>query len=483
MKRERGYFVRLAALATACLLLAGCVPMQRNLLSPNNPVHLRVWHYYNGAQKQAFDEMVTEFNETEGAQRGIVVDSVGQGNMDDLKKSVFDCVEGRVGAGEMPDIFSAYSEVAYTLYKQGVLADMGAYLNRNEKDQYISSYLYEAVEDQEHVLMFPVAKSTEVLLLNRTDWDAFAQDTGADIERFATWEGIAQLARDYYLWSDGKALFGRDAIANYLLVGAYQLGSEIFQVKDSQVTCVLDKAVLRKLWDNYYTPMILGYYGSEGKFRSDDVKTGAVVGFVGSTASAAYFPTNVTRADGSQYPIQVQALPMPVFEGSRPVAVQQGAGMVVTKSTEQRQYAAAVFLKWFTQDDMNMKFAVNAGYLPVKRTANDVDSVGRYMDSLNPEVPSALRQAMLVAVEMAGEYEFYAGRAFDEGVDARDVLTEAFSGKIDADLETVLQRVGRGEARQEVAESFLGDDNFESWVNDLRLRLETLAGAEHVEVR
>ena len=36
--------------------------------------------------------------------------------------------------------------------------------------------------------------------------------------------------------NDGKAFFGRDALANYMIIGSRQLGKEIFEVRGDQVT-------------------------------------------------------------------------------------------------------------------------------------------------------------------------------------------------------------------------------------------------------
>ncbi|MFR0979403.1 MAG: hypothetical protein ACLSFJ_08135 [Holdemania filiformis] len=59
---------KFGVLATACMLLMqGCGAKEENydsLLNPNKPVTLEIWTYYNGTQKAAFDELVTEFNET-----------------------------------------------------------------------------------------------------------------------------------------------------------------------------------------------------------------------------------------------------------------------------------------------------------------------------------------------------------------------------------------------------------------------------------
>ena len=59
-----------------------------------------------------------------------------------------------------------------------------------------------------------------------------------------------------------------------------------------------DKEKVRRLWDNYYIPYVSGYFDAVGKFRSDDVKTGDIICYTGSTASAAYFPDRVVDDNG-----------------------------------------------------------------------------------------------------------------------------------------------------------------------------------------
>ncbi len=75
-----------------------------------------------------------------------------------------------------------------------------------------------------------------MLYLNDTDWQAFSQATGTTYDDLATVEGLTAAAEKYYNWTDaqteapddGRALFGRDAMANYLLIGAKELGCTIF---------------------------------------------------------------------------------------------------------------------------------------------------------------------------------------------------------------------------------------------------------------
>ncbi len=87
-----------AALGTAILLTAcntntgnNCA-RQQGETDPNKPVSLTVWHYYNGAQQAAFDQLVSEFNATEGKDKGIYVEGYTQGSVGDLEKAVSDAV-------------------------------------------------------------------------------------------------------------------------------------------------------------------------------------------------------------------------------------------------------------------------------------------------------------------------------------------------------------------------------------------------------
>lgn len=102
---------------------------------------------------------------------------------------------------------------------------------------------------------------------------------------------------------------------------------------------------MRKIWEHFYVPYVKGYFRHVGQYRSDDVKLGEIIALVCSSSSAVYFPAEVTPVDGSPYPIEHLVLPLPNFDQTTPCAVQQGAGMAVTKSTEAEEYASVIFLK------------------------------------------------------------------------------------------------------------------------------------------
>ena len=165
-------------------------------LDPQNPVSLEIWHYYNGPQKTAFDAMVTEFNETVGQEQGIVVEAFSQGSVNELAAKVTDSAAQKVGAEDLPDIFAAYADTAYLVDKLGLLAGLDPYLTDEELAEYRAEFVEEGrIGADGQLKIFPVAKSVELLMLNRTDWDRFAAATGAQLSDLETFEGITRTAQ------------------------------------------------------------------------------------------------------------------------------------------------------------------------------------------------------------------------------------------------------------------------------------------------
>ena len=141
MKKSRVLWIATAFLTVCVMLVTGCSTDKSAVkLDSSNPVSLEVWHYYNGPQKIAFDDMVSEFNETIGQEKGIVVEAFNQGSVSDLLTKVSDAANKKVGADDIPDIFAAYADTAYELDQLGVVADLDPYFTQEELEQYVPSY-------------------------------------------------------------------------------------------------------------------------------------------------------------------------------------------------------------------------------------------------------------------------------------------------------------------------------------------------------
>lgn len=458
--------------AVPALFLTGCGGSDKSPLDPKDPVSLTIWHYYNGSQQVAFDALAQEFNETVGREKGIYVQSYSQGSVPDLEAAVRDSIAGKVGAEKMPDIFSSYADTAYEVEQAGALANLSDYLSESDLERYVDSYMEEGrIAADGSLRIFPTAKSTEIMMINKTDWELFSQATGASLENLATMEGVAATAQAYYEWTDsltpdvpgdGKAFYGRDALANYFIIGMKQLGVEIFQVENGQVALNVPKEEIHRLWENYYVPMVKGYFGAYGSFRSDDVKTGDLLAYTGSTTSAMYFPNQV-ELDDSSYPIDYIVMTAPVFEGGERCAVQQGAGMVVSKSDEKHEYAAVEFLKWFTEADNNLQFGCVSGYLPVLKEANSMSVLEQNIADQGLEVAPKTYDCLSVALEEMSRFSLYTNKSFENGSSARKVLEYHLADKAAEDRAAVSAALEQGKSLEEAAAPYVSEDAFEEW--------------------
>lgn len=477
--------ILLLCVLTISFIFAGCSGISNTnpnniKLDAKNPVTITVWHYYNGAQQEAFNLLVNEFNDTYGKENGIIVEGYSQGNTTDLENNVLNAVTKTVGASELPSIFAAYADTAYAVDKFEYAVDLSPYFTKAELDKFIESYIDEGRFSSDGSLkIFPIAKSTEIFMLNKTDWDVFAQATGAQLSDISTIEGITRTAKKYYEWTDsltpdiaddGKAFFGRDAFANYFIIGAMQNSMEITSIKDGKPTLTFNKDIVRKIWDNYYVPYINGYFSSSGRFRSDDVKTGAIISFIGSSAGAAFFPDEVILSDTEMYPIEMSVLEWPYFENGQKYAVQQGAGFVVTKTNDKEIYAAVQFLKWFTADERNIQFSVASGYLPVTKTANNVEKIIEEAKTSQEKTINIIS----VAVNTVNNNKLYTPKAFENGTKVRNVLEYAMTDLAVADRSAVKEKISSGMPKEEAVSVYVSDEYFDEWYEKTLKSLEDL---------
>ncbi len=396
-------------------ILAGCDNSTK--VNSKNPITLTLWHNYGGQLKDTMDNMIDEFNDTVGAEKGIIINVTSISGSATLHEKLTMAANGDPGAPPLPDITTAYPKTALILAEKGLLADLNEQFSVRELSAYIPEFLEEGRFEGDHLYVFPTAKSTEVLFLNRTLFDRFSQNTGANIENLGTFEGIIKTAALYYDWTDkqtpditndGKVFFMPDSLFNFALIGCQQLGVDF--IRNSAVNFTSPQ--YSKVWECYYKPAVLGQAAIFNGYATDLAKTGDIICSTGSTAGVSFFSPTVTYADNTSEPIELDILPYPVFEGGKKAAIQRGAGMSVIKSTKEKEYAAGIFLKWFTSPENNLRFVSSTGYLPVTEEAFGEIMSQEIKNTSDKRIKALLQTSRL----MQKEYAFYIPPLF-EGVD------------------------------------------------------------------
>ncbi|MDR1765856.1 MAG: extracellular solute-binding protein [Lachnospiraceae bacterium] len=458
----------LVCLALACLALGGVLLIgcgAKDVPGPKNPVTVTIWHTYVEQMRTDFDALIADFNATVGQQNGITVKVTAVANSSVLNESLISAAKKDPGSPELPDLAVIYPKTAVTLAAEGALADLGGHFTDQELSVFVPQFLEEGKLGGDTLYLLPIAKSTEVLYVNRTIFDRFSADTGVGIGQLATFEGILDAAGKYYDWTDaqtpdvpgdGKAFYYPDGLFNYSMTGFLQLGSAILTPwevggaaggADGAGTgsggadganlgaggaygaggaaaagsptagsggalpqMNLRDPIFAKIWDSYFGPAVRGEVPIYNDYGNYLAITGDIVCCTSTSAGASFYPTRVTYGDNTKEDVVFDVLPYPVFEGGQRIVYQRGGGMCVFASDALRENAAAIFLKWFTAPEQNLRFTAATGYIPVTEAA-----FAQVMEKDFPAISNPLiEKALITVVDMRRDgYEFYYPPVFD----------------------------------------------------------------------
>ena len=369
------------------------------------PVTLTVWHVYGGQTDSPLNDLIEEFNKTVGAREGIKLQVTVVSNTNNIHDAVLRAAGDEPGTTGLPDMFISYPKTVLAMPDFDILVDYRDYFSDEELSAYIPAFLEEG-EINGRLIAFPVAKSTEIMFIDKTLFDRFAADTGVTLGQLDTWEGLFELSKEYYQWTDaqtpdvpgdGKEFFVHDYHFNYFQVGVESLGEDFFQGNE-----IAYGKAFSKVWETYADAAVQGGVWLKEGYATEPLRTGETIVSVASSASVLYYEDIVTYSDNRSEPIEVIARPVPCFENGQRLVMQRGAGFCTVKSTPEREQAAAVFLKWLTEPEINVRFVTSVGYMPVTDAAFEVlpDFIGNLED---PKYRS-LYEAFL---ETQASYEFY----------------------------------------------------------------------------
>ena len=369
------------------------------IFKTKEPITLTLWHNYGGQMKNTMDEMIDEFNESVGAEQGVIINVTSISSNSNLHEKLTMAINGDPGAPELPDITTAYPKTALRLMEKDLLVDLTQYFTDEELLAYMPTFLEEGKLGKDGLYVFPTAKSTEVLFVNTTIFNRFAQDTGARLKDLETFEGIKKTAELYHQWSNGKMFYLPDSLFNFTQIGCKQLGTD-FLTEDG---FDLSNAHLSRILKNYFEPAVLGHVAIYDGYASDLAKTGEIVCSTGSTAGVVFFSPKVTYEDNTTESADFAILPYPTFDGGKKIALQRGGGMCIIKTNEQKEHGASIFLKWFTSPENNLRFISSTGYLPVTMEAFE-EIMSAEMDHHRDE---NIKKLLYTARIMKEEYDFY----------------------------------------------------------------------------
>ena len=391
-------------LMAAALLL--CTSCSGTMKKEETPITVTLWHVYGGQTDSPLNDLIDRFNQTVGKEKGINVQVTSVSNTNTIHELVLAAANEEPGASELPDLFISYPKTVMALPDDSILVDYKDYFSEEEISAFIPAFVEEGMIN-DRLVVLPVAKSTEIMFINKTIFDRFSHDTGVVIEDLDTWEGLLKAAEIYAEWTDAqtpdiagdaRSMFVHDYYFNYFQVGAESLGEDFFSGDELTFGPAFQTA-----WEPLAQAALRGGVWLKGGYATESIRTGDSIVSVASSASILYYSDVVTYPDNTSEDITIISRPCPVFEDGEKLVMQRGAGFCAVRSTPEREQAAVTFLKWLTEPENNVEFVTKAGYMPVTHAAFK-EELPKAVEKLESDKYISLYKAYM---DTQANYEFY----------------------------------------------------------------------------
>ena len=208
--------------------LTGCG--NKSLLSAKEPVELTMWHVYGEQAGSPMDTLVEEFNRTEGKEKGVRVKVTELSSAAKIGGFLLEVQGEESSAQEMPDLFTCHIGDAIALGEDKLL-DWNDWFTETEQSEFVTGFLADGEADGK-LLVFPLSKSTQLLMLNGTGFARFSAATGVGYDDLSTWEGFYDAAGKFYDWTNGTEPFcALDYPIRAVELNALEHGRRIFTRK------------------------------------------------------------------------------------------------------------------------------------------------------------------------------------------------------------------------------------------------------------
>jgi ABC-type glycerol-3-phosphate transport system substrate-binding protein len=385
--------MKAAILATLMLVTAACsggpsgggpAPQQSTEgdIDISGPVAITLWHALSGPQQKALDEAVAKFNTENG--KGITVTALNQGNYTQLGQKVL----AAINAGSLPDFVHAYESNIADYTKADVVVNLDSYVNsaknglsKESKDDIYQPYFdtnrFKQFNNQ--LLSFPFTKSMFVMYQN----EDLLKAAGVSLP-IKTWDDfekavVAATKKD----ASGKTTQYGWAVAldaSNFSAWVYSRGGKL--MSDDLKTVEWDKQqgldTLR-----FIDKMIKGGYAyvPKGFDYQNDFGAGKLAFFMGSTSTRPFITAGVPA--GSKLSWSISQIPQ--TDPAKAKTVMYGANVGILKSTAQKQLAAWIFIKWFSDTQQTASWATKSYYMPVRKSATNEQALKDYWAKTDPQ--------------------------------------------------------------------------------------------------
>lgn len=317
------------------------------------------WHALGSDHQAVLDQLVDEFN---AANPDVVVSAVFQGRYGDLQQKLI----AAVAAGRAPTVSLVYNNWTAALLEGGHVVPVAQFVNdpevglsEAEADDYIASFVAANSWNGEWVTM-PFNKSIYVLYYNKDLLD----QAGVGIPQ--TMDELRTAAKAV---TQKTGVMGLALQANVDQFGVFLNafgGSWVDAAGQSGFNDADGLAALTFMQDLVIADQSAYYHDG---YLDDEFNQGNTAMFFATVATIPWLSANLNWG----------AAPIPV--GQVQASVVQGTDLAILgQSTAEEQRAAWRFVKFLTSPEVNARWAVASGYLPVRESAAQTETYQEWVN-------------------------------------------------------------------------------------------------------
>ncbi len=383
------------------------------------------WYQHSGANDKAMQKLIEEFNAANEWKMTVKGEFQGQYN------DIYNKMVASIAAGNPPELVVAYQNQAAAYAVSDALTDLNPYV-RDPKwglgkdiDDFFAGFINQDVNAQfgGKRLGFPPNRSIEIMYYNASLLSSMGIKTPPK-----TWDQFAEACRKAMDSAKGTYGYTLDTFdASHVFAFVVSRGGDIarpdgkgYTLSTPQMKATM--VFMKKLFDNGWAKRIANADDYQSEFGN-----GNALFTIVSTSRMGRIDKAVKAGKSGAFDWSVAPVPQQSASG-KPALDLYGASVSVPKTTPQKQLAAWLFIKWFSEPKQQAAWTQVSGYFPVRRSAETL--LGEYMGK-DPHFTAAW--GVLKAANLKAEPPF-------AGYDlVRDAINAAYSKILDgADVDKTL---------------------------------------------
>lgn len=353
----------------------------------SEPVEIQFWHSIsNPVHLEILENLVEEFNQTVGEEKGITVVPTFNGSSAELYSNVVASIK----AGNAPDVtlslrpyVADYLQTDYVVNLEPYIQDPDVGITDYE-DIFAGLRQADSAYQKEGTYSLPIHSYSEVLYYNVD----FFEENGLTVP--TTWDEMIDTCEKIYEIT-GSPAFGWDNLAGSFMTLVNQFGGRYTDQNGNLYFAEEDEGVTLEVLNLWQENVEKGIWRTAGEdmFFSGPFANEQIPMYIGDSVEASYIPAKNPELNWATAPIPQE---------SSDTATNLSAGHVIialnTTGDAERAYASYEFIKFMTSYEANLAVVVGGtGYLPIRQSVVDSSEYQSYVSNGHDFLTAGVEQS------------------------------------------------------------------------------------------